>query len=78
MCSQNTIQNDVSITKLYVVVICGAYIILDGILGTQNIIVLIFSLIEGTDVVVDSIADDVWESEDKLTITLSDKVDIWY
>ena len=35
------------------------------------------SLTEGTDVVVDLIADDVWVSEDELTGALSDKVYIW-
>ena len=33
---------------------------------------------EGTDVVVNSIADDVWDSEYELTGVLSDKVEIWY
>ena len=36
------------------------------------------SVTEGTDVVVNSIADDVWGYEDELTGVLSDKVDIWY
>ena len=34
-------------------------------------------LTEGTDVVVNSISDDVWESEDELTGALSDKVESW-
>ena len=36
-----------------------------------------FSVIEGTYVVVDSIYDDVWGSEDELTGVLSEKVDSW-
>ena len=32
---------------------------------------------EGTDIVVNSIADDVWSSEDELTGVLSDKVESW-
>ena len=35
------------------------------------------SVTEGTDVVVNSIADDVWGSEDELTGVLSDKVESW-
>ena len=35
------------------------------------------SLTEGIDVVVDSIAHDVWGSEDELTGALNDEVDIW-
>ena len=66
-----------SLTRLYVVVICDANIILDGILGTQNRIVLVFSLTEGTDVVIDSIADDFWEADYELTGALSDKVESW-
>ena len=38
---------------------------------------LFFSLTEGIDVVVDSIADDVWVSEDELTGALSDEVESW-
>ena len=33
------------------------------------------SVIEGADVVVNAIPDDVWGSEDELTGTLSDKVE---
>ena len=35
---------------------------------------LLFSLTEGTDVVVNSVADNDWGSEDKLTGSLSEKV----
>ena len=35
------------------------------------------SVTEGTDVVVHSIADDVWGSQDELTGFFSDKVDSW-
>ena len=35
------------------------------------------SVTEGTDVVVNLIADDVWGSEDELTSALSDKVEGW-
>ena len=67
-----------SLKRLYVVIICDACIILDGILGIQNRIVLILFLTEGTDVVVNSKADDVWGSEDELTGALSDKFYSWY
>ena len=33
--------------------------------------------IEGTDVVVNLIAEDVWDSEDELTGDLIDKVESW-
>ena len=36
------------------------------------------SVVEGTDVVVDSIAEDVWGSENEQTSALSDKVESWY
>ena len=39
---------------------------------------LVFSVIEGTDVVVNSIADDVWGYEDELTGVLTEKVESWY
>ena len=35
------------------------------------------SLTEGTDVVVNLKADDVWGYEDELTGALSEKIDIW-
>ena len=38
----------------------------------------LFSVTEGTDAVVDLMADDVWGSEDELTGVLSDKVESWY
>ena len=34
-------------------------------------------LAEGTDVVVNSISEDVWDPEDELTGTLSGKVESW-
>ena len=37
-----------------------------------------FSVIEGIDVVVNSIADDVWGYKDELTGVLSEKVESWY
>ena len=37
-----------------------------------------FSVAEGTDVVVNSIAEDVSYSEDELTVALSDKVESCY
>ena len=49
-------------TRLYVAIICDGCIILDGILGIQNSVVLILFLTEGTDIVVNFIADDVWGS----------------
>ena len=36
------------------------------------------SVTEGTDIVVNSIADEVWGSEDELTGVLSDNVESWY
>ena len=39
---------------------------------------LCLSVAEGTDVVVNLIADDVWGSEDELTGALSDKFESWY
>ena len=38
---------------------------------------LFLSTTEGTDVVVNSIADDVWGTEYELTGALSDKFDNW-
>ena len=35
------------------------------------------SITEGTDVAVNSIADDVWGYEDELTGVLSDEVENW-
>ena len=35
------------------------------------------SLTEGIEIVVNSIADDVWGSEDELTGALSDEVESW-
>ena len=62
------------LTRQHVVIVCDVCIILDGILEIQNIIVLILSITEGTYVVVNLIADDVWGSEDKPTGVLSEKV----
>ena len=45
--------------------------------GWNDIIVLILSVTEGIYVVFNSIADDVWGSEDELTGALSDKVESW-
>ena len=53
-------------------------IILDDILGIQEIIVLMFVCCRGTDVVFISIDEDVWGSEDELTGALSDEVENWY
>ena len=36
------------------------------------------SVIEGTDVVVNLISEDVWSYEDELTGDLIDKVESWY
>ena len=62
---------------MYVLMFFDGCINLDGILGIKNRIVLILSVTEGTDVVVNSIADYVWGYKDELTGVLSDKVDIW-
>ena len=35
------------------------------------------SVAEGTEIVVNSIADDVWNYEDELTGALSDEVESW-
>ena len=40
-------------------------------------LLLFFSPTEGTDVVVNSIADDVWGYQDELIGALSDKVESW-
>ena len=47
-------------------------------MGIQNRIVFIFSVTEGIDVVVNSIPDDVWGSEDELTGVLIDKFESYY
>ena len=65
------------LTRLYVLIICDACIILDGILVIQNRVVLFLFLIKGMYVVIYLIADDVWESEDELTGALSEEVEIW-
>ena len=62
------------LTRLYIVIVCDGWIVLDVILGIQNRIFLMFYVAEGTDVVVNSISEDVWGSEDELTGVLSDKV----
>ena len=62
---------------MHVVVICDAYIILDGILGTQIRIVLLFPVTEGTEVVVNLIDNDVWEAEDERKGALNKEVQIW-
>ena len=36
-----------------------------------------FYVAEGTDVVVNSISEDVWGSQDELTGALSDEFEIW-
>ena len=77
MYSQNTIHNYISITKNDDVKSCDAYIIIDDILGIQNMIVFILSLTEGTDVVINLIDDDVWEDEDEQTSSLNDYVESW-
>ena len=54
-------------------------IILGGVLGTQNITVLMFvCFIEGTEVVVHLMTENVWGSEDELTGAVVDKVESWY
>ena len=58
---------------MYGVIVCDCCIILGGILGIQNIMFWFLSVTEGTDVVVNYIADDVWGSEDELTGVLSEK-----
>ena len=64
--------------RLYVVIICDGYIILDGILVIQNRFFLFLYVEEGTNAGVDSIDEDVWCSEDELTGDLSDEVGSWY
>ena len=44
---------------------------MDRIFGTQNGIVLILSLTEGTEVVVNYIEDDVWGAKDELIFALN-------
>ena len=43
---------------------------MDVILGTQHGIVLFLSLIEGTEVIVNSIYYNFWEAKDKITSAL--------
>ena len=57
---------------MYVVIIYYARFIVDGISGTQNGFFQLLSLTEGTEVVVNSIEDDVWESKDERTGALND------
>ena len=66
------------LTRLYVVIICDAYIILYSILGIQTRLFWFLSLTEGIEIVVNSIADDVWGSEYELTGAQSEKVESWY
>ena len=47
-------------------------------MGIQNRIFRCFSVSEGTDVVVNSISEDLWGSKDELTGALSEKVESWY
>ena len=65
------------LTRLYVVIVCYGCIILDGILGIQNRIVLILSVTEGTYIVVNLIAYDVYGSEDELTGVLGQTFESW-
>ena len=51
--------------------------ILDGMLEIKTEMCWFLYLTEGTDGVVNSIADDVWGSQDELTGALSDEVDSW-
>ena len=60
-------------TRLYVVIIFDAYIIMDGILEIQTRFFRFLYLTEGTDIVVNLIDDDVWEAGDELTVTKSDE-----
>ena len=62
---------------LHVVIACDGCIILGSVLGTQNITVLMLSVIEGTYVVVTLIAENVWGSGDELTGALIEKVESW-
>ena len=50
---------------------------MDGILGTKKELFLFLSLTEGTNVVVNSKAGDVWGSKYELKGALSDKVESW-
>ena len=61
------------LARLYVVIVCDGFIILDGILVVQNRF-LFFSLTEGTDVVVNLIVGDVWLYEYELLNDLSEKL----
>ena len=51
--------------------------ILDGMLEIKTEMCWFLYLTEGTDGVVNSIADDVWGAKDELIYDLSDKVDSW-
>ena len=65
------------LTRMYVVIVCDGCIILGGVLGTQNRLVLIFFVIEGTDLCADLIAEKKKNSEDELTGALIDEVKSW-
>ena len=47
-------------------------------MGIQNKLFQFLSPTEGTDVVVNLIADDVWGSENELTGAVCDEVEDWY
>ena len=40
-------------------------------------LVYFLSIIKVTEVIIDSIDDDVWETEDEITVALIDRVDSW-
>ena len=60
------------LTRLYVVIICDDYIILDGIFGTKNRIGLLFVSNRREKGFVNSIYDDVWEAKYEITGALID------
>ena len=51
---------------------------MDGILGIKNRFFWFSALTEGTDVVVDSIAGDVWEAKYEITGSFNDGVESCY
>ena len=51
---------------------------MDGILGTKNGIGFFLSISEETEVIVNLIEVDVWESEDDTTGSFIDGFESWY
>ena len=64
------------LTRIYVIIFCDGCIILGGFGEHKTELFSCFSVIEGTYVVVNSIAEKFWCFEDELTNALIDEVEI--